>query len=86
MLIGMDLKKEWQILEAAYNDARQLTATFNLNLLTRINREASADFDISRFAHRAFYNQTEGRIEMHLVSSCNQQVRLDGCRLADFSG
>ncbi|MGD8619520.1 MAG: L-histidine N(alpha)-methyltransferase [Gammaproteobacteria bacterium] len=78
MLIGVDLKKDWQKLEAAYNDTRQLTAAFNLNLLTRINREAGADFDITRFAHRAFYNEVEGRIEMHLASTCDQQVHIDG--------
>lgn len=78
LLIGVDLKKGRQRLDAAYNDSQGITAAFNLNLLTRINREASADFDTSRFAHRAFYNDEAGRIEMHLVSTCRQRVRVDG--------
>lgn len=78
LLIGVDLKKETQILEAAYNDAQGITAAFNLNLLTRINRELGADFDLSQWRHRAFYNAAEGRIEMHLVSRVAQQVSLAG--------
>jgi uncharacterized SAM-dependent methyltransferase len=78
LLIGVDLKKARQVLEAAYNDAQGITAAFNLNLLTRINRELGADFDLSKWKHRAFYNQTEGRIEMHLVSRVDQQVHLAG--------
>jgi len=86
LLIGVDLKKDCQQLEAAYNDTRQLTAAFNLNLLTRINREAAADFDLARFVHRAFYNEAEGRIEMHLVSTCVQQVHIDGQRIEFGAG
>ncbi|MEJ2310353.1 MAG: L-histidine N(alpha)-methyltransferase [Gammaproteobacteria bacterium] len=78
LLIGVDLKKKKQILEAAYNDAEGITAAFNLNLLRRINRELGADFDLAQWRHRAFYNQAEGRIEMHLVSRADQQVRLQG--------
>jgi len=78
LLIGVDLKKDRRRLDAAYNDSQQLTAAFNLNLLTRINREAGADFNIARFAHRAFYNEAQGRIEMHLISTCAQQVRVNG--------
>ena len=76
MLIGVDLKKDREQLDAAYNDSQQITAAFNLNLLTRINREADADFDSDRFYHRAFYNEAKGRIEMHLKSTCAQQVRV----------
>jgi dimethylhistidine N-methyltransferase len=68
LLIGVDLQKEVNILEAAYNDARGVTAAFNKNLLHRLNREARANFDPTRFEHHAFYNREEGRIEMHLVS------------------
>jgi L-histidine Nalpha-methyltransferase len=68
MLIGVDLKKDPQRLHAAYNDAKGVTAQFNLNLLARINREAGGDFDLSSFAHYAFYNPVAGRIEMHLQS------------------
>ncbi|MGH8686178.1 MAG: L-histidine N(alpha)-methyltransferase [Burkholderiales bacterium] len=76
MLIGVDLKKDANTLHAAYNDARGVTARFNLNLLVRINRELGADFDLRRFRHYAFYNAPLGRIEMHLVSLARQVVRL----------
>jgi L-histidine Nalpha-methyltransferase len=76
LLLGADLQKDLRIIEAAYNDKQGVTAAFNLNLLVRINRELGADFVVEQFAHRAFYNQGEGRIEMHLDSLCNQRVRL----------
>ena len=78
LLIGVDLKKETRILEAAYNDAQGITAAFNLNLLRRINRELGADFDLAQWGHRALYNDLEGRIEMHLVSRVDQQVMHSG--------
>jgi dimethylhistidine N-methyltransferase len=78
LLIAADLKKDPAILEPAYNDRLGVTAAFNLNLLTRINRELSADFDLDRFRHRAFYNIRRGRIEMHLVSAEAQSVRIGG--------
>lgn len=84
LLIGVDLKKDPAVLHAAYNDAQGITAAFNLNLLTRINRELDADFDLARFHHRAFYSTDLGRIEMHLVSTGNQQVRVGGQRF-DFA-
>jgi dimethylhistidine N-methyltransferase len=77
MIIGVDLKKDSQILHAAYNDARGVTEKFNLNLLERINRECGSDFDLSQFKHCAFYNPEEGRIEMHLISLKNQVVLLE---------
>lgn len=76
MLIGVDLKKEKSTLEAAYNDSQEITAQFNKNMLERLNRELGADFDIENFAHRAFYNEDEGRIEMHLVSQKEQEVQV----------
>ena len=76
MLIGVDLKKDANVLHAAYNDARGVTARFNLNLLARINSELGADFDPRRFRHYAFYNAPLGRIEMHLVSLERQAVRI----------
>jgi L-histidine Nalpha-methyltransferase len=76
MLIGVDLKKDANVLHAAYNDARGVTARFNLNLLARINRELGADFDLRRFRHYAFYNASLGRVEMHLVSLARQRVRI----------
>jgi dimethylhistidine N-methyltransferase len=76
LLIGVDLKKEEEILEAAYNDSRGITAAFNLNVLQRLNNELNADFDISKFRHKAFYNEDKGRIEMHLVSTAKQVVSI----------
>jgi len=64
------------VIEAAYNDSQGVTAQFNRNLLVRINRELDADFVVSQFVHRAFYNGAEGRIEMHLVSRRDQSVRI----------
>ncbi len=77
MLIGVDLKKDPAILNAAYNDAQGVTAEFNLNLLERINQELNANFDLSHFRHWAFYNKDESRIEMHLVSLKEQTVIID---------
>jgi len=76
MLVGVDLKKDANVLHAAYNDRKGVTAAFNLNLLARINRELGGDFDLARFVHYAFYNPTHGRIEMHLVSLARQSVRV----------
>lgn len=79
LLIGVDLKKAPSRLHAAYNDSEGVTAQFNLNLLARINRELDADFDLAAFRHEAFYNAQLGRIEMHLVTTAPQRVRIDGC-------
>lgn len=76
LLIGFDLKKDPVALHRAYNDAAGVTAAFNLNLLTRINRELGADFDLERFRHYAFYHPVAGRIEMHLVSLAEQTVHV----------
>ena len=76
LLIGADLQKDRHILERAYNDAKGVTAQFNLNLLTRANRELGADFDLGRWRHRAIYNSSAGRIEMHLVSEIDQTVHV----------
>jgi dimethylhistidine N-methyltransferase len=77
-LIGVDLRKDADILVPAYDDAAGVTASFNLNLLTRINRELGADFDLSSFEHRAIWNDTASRIEMHLVSQRSQDVKIGG--------
>ncbi|MDC0032950.1 L-histidine N(alpha)-methyltransferase [Alphaproteobacteria bacterium] len=74
MLIGADLKKDEAILRAAYNDARGITAAFNLNLLVRANTDLGANFDISAFHHHAVYNDGLGRIEMYLISDRQQSV------------
>ncbi|KAB2918467.1 MAG: L-histidine N(alpha)-methyltransferase [Hyphomicrobiaceae bacterium] len=77
-IVGVDLEKNPQRLIAAYNDAKGVTAQFNLNLLARINRELGGDFDLSRFRHVAIYDQQHKRIEMHLVSLGTQNVRVLG--------
>jgi len=86
LIIGVDLKKSPRVLNAAYNDARGVTAQFNLNLLARANRELDASFALAQFQHRAFYNETAGRIEMHLVSWLRQTARIDGQEFAFDEG
>ena len=76
LLLGIDRKKNHQILERAYDDPDGVTAAFNLNLLKRLNRELGADFDLDTFAHEAFYNAEQGRVEMHLVSTLDQVVHI----------
>jgi len=78
LLLGADLIKDPAILHAAYNDAQGVTAAFNLNLLARANRELGADFDLTQFAHSAFYNPPHQRIEMHLMALQHQLVRVCG--------
>lgn len=77
-VIGVDLKKDLSILLPAYNDERGVTAAFNLNLLRRINRELGGDFDMNAFRHEAVWNESSGRIEMHLVSLKQQSVHVGG--------
>ncbi len=74
MLVGVDLKKDPSLLNAAYNDSQGVTAAFNLNLLTRINRELDGDFNLARFAHEAVYNENAGKIEIFIRSSADQIV------------
>jgi dimethylhistidine N-methyltransferase len=78
LIIGVDNKKDPTRLVQAYDDAAGVTAAFNLNVLTRMNRELSASIDIAAFAHRAIYNPDEGRVEMHLVSTRPQKFALCG--------
>lgn len=78
LLLGADLVKDPAVLEAAYNDAAGVTAAFNLNVLTVLNRELGADFDLDRFRHLAFFDRDTARIEMHLLSLCGQTVRVPG--------
>lgn len=73
-LIGLDLVKDKEILEFAYNDSEGITAEFNLNVLSRINNELDADFDLNNFSHHAIYNEKDQRIEMYLKSLCEQSV------------
>lgn len=74
LLLGADLVKDVATLEAAYDDARGVTAEFNRNVLRVLNRELGADFDVEAFAHRALYDAAHRRIEMHLVARDAQQV------------
>ena len=86
MIVGVDLRKDENILVPAYDDAAGVTAAFNLNLLVRINRELDGDFALDRFAHEARWNGAEGRIEMHLSSRCDQEVRIGSTRFAFRAG
>ncbi len=78
LIVGVDLKKEPSRLIAAYNDARGVTAAFNLNLLARINRELGGGFDLSGFGHQAIYDERAGRVEMRLVSRRRQTATIAG--------
>jgi len=75
-LVGVDLKKDSSVLLPAYDDGEGVTAAFNLNLLTRINRELGGTFDLTRFAHEAIYNEVAGRVEIYLRSLAEQIVRV----------
>lgn len=80
LLVGIDRKKDPRVIEAAYNDSLGVTAAFNLNILRRLN-QLGADFDLSKFRHHAPYVQTEGRIEMRLISTAAQLVRIGDMRI-----
>lgn len=86
LLIGVDVKKDIAVLEAAYNDAQGVTAAFNLNLMAHLNNELGADFDLSQYEHYAYYNEDLGRIEMHLRSRADQTVRVGGKSFAFRAG
>ena len=77
LLVGFDLQKDESVLYSAYNDNAGITAKFNLNLLARINRELGGNFELEKFKHYAFYNSEQHRIEMHLVSTIDQQVYVE---------
>ncbi len=77
VLVGIDLRKDRAVLEPAYDDPQGVTAEFNKNILNRINRELGGRFDLARFRHQAVYDDVEGRIEMYLVSACDQQAAID---------
>jgi dimethylhistidine N-methyltransferase len=76
LLIGVDLVKDRQVLHNAYNDARGVTAAFNLNLLNNVNTAVGSDFNPEQFRHLAFFNSQESRIEMHLISTIDQKVQI----------
>jgi dimethylhistidine N-methyltransferase len=85
-IVGVDFQKQTALLDRAYNDPEGLTRAFNLNVLTRLNRELGADFDERRFRHHAFYNESLGRVEMHLVSMVSQVVHLGGRQIRFDAG
>ena len=78
LIVGVDLVKDTQVLKQAYNDSQGVTAKFNLNLLTRINRELGAKFNPACFEHHAFFNRDRSRIEMHLASLKRQRIKVCG--------
>ncbi|HXZ48253.1 MAG TPA: L-histidine N(alpha)-methyltransferase [Usitatibacter sp.] len=85
LLIGVDAKKDRATLDAAYDDALGVTAAFNRNILAHLNRRFGFDFDVRAFGHLGFYNEDEGRIEMHLESSRAQAVSLGGGLVRRFA-
>lgn len=78
LLIGVDLKKDPKILNAAYNDAEGVTAAFNKNLIIRMNRDLGSKICLDQFQHKAFYNKDKGRVEMHLASTRDQTIQVAG--------
>jgi len=80
-LLGIDLQKAKDILEAAYNDTQGVTAEFNLNMLRHLNWRFQGNFDLSLFDHQAFYNTSDAQIEMHLYAKRSHSVRLDALDL-----
>ena len=78
LILGVDRRKRASTLNAAYDDAAGVTAAFNKNILTRLNQDAGARFDVDTFEHRAFFNPRQSRVEMHLVSRIEQIVRVAG--------
>jgi len=86
LLIGVDLQKDRQTLERAYDDSEGVTATFNLNVLHRLNTEMHGTFDLDGFRHKAFYNEEAGRVEMHLESLRDQKAAVEGRTIEFVSG
>ena len=84
-LMGIDLRKDVDRIEAAYNDAQGVTAAFNRNMLLVLNHELGSDFDPEKFSHLAFYESVNHRIEMHLISTVEQEVRVPGVGLIHFA-
>jgi dimethylhistidine N-methyltransferase len=86
VLIGIDLKKDPRMLEQAYDDGAGVTAKFNLNALRHLNREVGSNFDLDAFEHLALWVENQSRIEMHLVSTRDQVVRIGQERIAFARG
>ena len=86
LLIGHDLLKSSNTLEAAYVDKKNCASRFNTNLLRRINRELGSDFNLNKFKHRAIFNRQQNRVEMHLVSLEHQTVNIKGHKIHFIKG
>ncbi|MEX0719321.1 MAG: L-histidine N(alpha)-methyltransferase [Balneolaceae bacterium] len=86
LLIGVDLKKDIEILEAAYNDSKGITAAFNKNILHHINRVLDAGFEASLFEHKAFWDEGKSRIEMHLICQQDHEVQINGTSISFKKG
>ena len=86
LIVGVDAKKNQDVLHAAYNDGQGVTGAFNLNLLRHLNVLLDADFDVAKFEHQAEYNPARGRIEMYLASTAAQRVRVNGAEFALAAG
>ena len=76
LLLGVDLVKEPNVVASAYNDSQGVTKAFNLNLLTRINRELGGNFDLNGFTHFPFYDPSNGSARSLLISNCHQTVSI----------
>ena len=81
LLIGVDLQKDPEIIESAYNDSEGLTAAFNVNMLRHLNRDYGTDFDLDKFSHDARYDPDEGRVVIRLVSETDQVVQVGDTRI-----
>ncbi len=86
MIVGVDLRKDEETLNRAYNDTEGITAAFNLNLISRINKEFGCNLDKKKFEHVAFYNNKEGRIEMHLRVLSDMDVEISGEMISFHKG
>ena len=86
MLIGVDLQKDPDIIERAYNDSAGVTAEFNLNMLRHINREYGTDFDLGSWEHEAQYNSSQGRVEIRLINETPQTVHVGGSKVVIEGG
>lgn len=85
-ILGVDLVKDKSILEAAYNDAQNVTAEFNLNLLQNLNNKFGSNFDIQNFRHHAIYNEIDNRIEMYLISLIDQKIQISESIIEFYKG
>ena len=86
LVIGVDLQKDPEVIELAYNDSAGVTAEFNVNILRHLNREFGADFDLDTFSHSAEYNEHEGRIEIRLISSRDQVIAIGRAEISIAEG